>query len=291
MDHISSKFMKRLPKGWKPVGELRQAAAVIDETIRALKKHETVRLGEGEPLDPLHTVYTAVQHAASIFAERVSVLDEFEPYYDIVAKAEDEYMPSGPPMSPLTRSYFTTWAFFDLGFGPYKETMGKCLLDAGTVLGFDAKVMDVIKTCSESRMGIYEQVGLKGGRCLLKELITEEQLDCHVPTGYQGHVGELWYGRILPPIRPVKYHVFLTTPYILLNFGKQDWTAYLKKSLLDLRLPEAKRLAYFLKHGKEPNHWNEFIFQAYHHHQFDAIFLAGLPDVPGSLPHGPKESV
>ena len=33
------------------------------------------------------------------------------------------------------------------------------------------------------------------------------------------------------------------------------------------------------------NAWNEFIFLAYHHHQFDAIFLTGLPDVKGSLPH------
>jgi hypothetical protein len=44
-----------------------------------------------------------------------------------------------------------------------------------------------------------------------------------------------------------------------------------------------------MKHGREPNQWNEFIFQAYHHHQFDAIFLAGLPDVPGSLPHGSSD--
>ena len=121
MDHISYKFMKRLPKAWKLVGELRQAAAVIDETIRALKKHETVRLGEGEPLDPLHTVYTAIQHAASIFAERVSVLDEFEPYYDIVTKAEDEYMPSGPPMSPLTRIYFTAWASLTSALDPTRR--------------------------------------------------------------------------------------------------------------------------------------------------------------------------
>jgi hypothetical protein len=288
MDHISYRFLKHLPKNWKLIGELRQAAAVVKETIRALKAHETIRLDDGEPLDPLHTVYVAVQHAASIFAERVSVLDEFEPYYEIVSQAQEEYMPSGPPWSPLTRSYFTTWAFFDLGFGPYQETLGKCLLDAGTCLGFDAKVMDAIKASSDSRMGIYEQVGLKGGRCLFKELITEKQFDCHVPTGYQGHIGQLWYGRILPPFQPVKYHVFFTTPYILLNFGKQDWTAYLNKSLLALKVPEEMRLAYFLKHGREPNQWNEFIFQAYVNHQSDAIFLTGLPDVPGSLPHGPK---
>jgi hypothetical protein len=289
MDHISHRFLKRLSRDRKLASELGQAAAVIYETIWTLKKPQTVCLVGGEALDPLHTVYVAVQHAASIFAERVSVLDEFEPYYQIVAKAEDEYMPSGPPMSPLTRSYFTTWAFFDLGFGPYRETLGKCLLYAGTSLNFDEVVMDAIGACSESRMGIYEHLGLRGGRCLLRELITERPFECYVPSGYQGHVGELWYGRILPPIHPVEYHVFLTTPYILLGFGKEDWTAYLNKSLLDLEVPQRMRLAHFLKHGREPNQWNEFIFRAYHHHQSDAIFLTGLPDVPGSLPHGPKE--
>jgi hypothetical protein len=229
MDHISYKFLQLLPKKRKLIAELRQAAAVIDQTVKALKKGETISLGEGEPLDPLHTVYLAVQHAASIFAERVSVLDDFEPYYEIVYKAEQKYVPSGPPMSPLTRSYFTTWAFFDLGFGRYEETLGKCLLDAGILLGFDAKVMDAIRTCSESRMAIYELEKPKGSRCLLKALITEEQFECHVPTGYQGRIGELWYGRILPPISPVKYHLFLTTPYVLLNVGKEDWTAYVKK--------------------------------------------------------------
>ena len=250
-----------------------------------------MRLGEGEPLDPLHTVYTAVQHAASIFAERVSVLDEFEPYYDIVTKAEDEYMPSGPPMSPLTRSYFTTWAFFDLGFGPYKETMGKCLLDAGTVLGFDAKVMDAIKTCSESRMGIYEQVGLKGGRCLF------ERVDHGGAVGLpcadrlsRSRRGTLV--RANPPADPsgeIPRVPDDTLRPLELRQGGLDRLPEEVASRFEAARGDAS--GFFLKHGKEPNHWNEFIFQAYHHHQFDAIFLAGLPDVPGSLPHGPKGSV
>ena len=67
--------------------------------------------------DPLHSVYISVQNIASVFSECVSVLPELEPFYDVVAAAEDEYLPSGPPMSPLTRSYFTTWAFFYFRFG------------------------------------------------------------------------------------------------------------------------------------------------------------------------------
>jgi hypothetical protein len=63
----------------------------------------------------------------------------------------------------------------------------------------------------------------------------------------------------------------------------------LNKSVLgsaDTRKP----LHDFLKFGKAANSpkpdesWNEFIFQGYHHHQPDAIFLTGLPDVKGSLP-------
>jgi hypothetical protein len=53
-----------------------------------------------------------------------------------------------------------------------------------------------------------------------------------------------------------------------------------------LTAPEKRRrLHEFLKYGREPNFWNEFVFKAYHHHRHDAIFLTGLPDVPGSLPH------
>jgi len=32
-------------------------------------------------------------------------------------------------------------------------------------------------------------------------------------------------------------------------------------------------------------HWNGFVLLAYHHHQLDAIFLAGILDLKASLPH------
>src|SRR5438445_13883511 len=57
--------------------------------------------------DPVHAVYVFVQNITSFFAEGVSELPEMKKYSKIVAKAEDEYMPSGPPFSPLTASFFT----------------------------------------------------------------------------------------------------------------------------------------------------------------------------------------
>ena len=127
---------------------------------------------------------------------------------------------------------------------------------------------------------------LKGGRTLLRELITDDEFECYVPAGYPGQAGELWFVRLCPPVDPVEYHVAFTTPYILMDFGKADWTAYLSKSLIGLTAPEKRRrLHELMKYGREPDFWSEFIFKAYHHHRPDAIFLTGLPDVPGSLPH------
>ena len=79
----------------------------------------------------------------------------------------------------------------------------------------------------------------------------------------------------------------MTTPYILTQASKSDWTTYLNRAMLQVKGgDEDQRLHELLKYGLSVHHWNEFVFEAYHYHQHDAIFLAGLPDVKGSLPHG-----
>ena len=289
MGQIGERFLKRMSRNRRLTAQLHQAATSIGHALGSLKRDMTKVRPNGEVQDPLHNVYIAVQNQTSVFAEQVSGYPEFEPYYDLVVRAEDEYMPGGPPMSPLTRSYFTTWAFFDVRFGPDQETIGTCLLQAGEKLGFDPRVLEAIRGSSESRMGIYELGGSGSGRWKLKELITDDELEAVVPCGYRGQKGQLWYVRVLPPLPPVDHHLVLTTPYVLLTFGKNEWISYLSKSLVGLTVPERRqRLRERLKYGREPNEWNEFIFQAYANHQFDAIFLTGIPDVPASLPHAPK---
>src|SRR5262249_10044921 len=139
--------------------------------------------------------------------------------------------------------------------------------------------------------GVYGGGGAEGGGCGRGKRVTDAESPCHVASGYGGKPGELWYVRLCPPLLGlVDYHVAFTTPYILIGATKTDWAAYLKKSLLG-SADAGKALHEFLKFGKaahsrKPDEsWNEFIFQAYHHHQSDAIFLMGLPDVKGSLPH------
>lgn len=277
-------------------------------------------LVDEQGLDPVHAAYVCAQNLVSLFTEQISQLDELEPYYRLAAAAEDEYMPGGPPMSPLTTSYFTAWALFDLRFGPDSETIGTCVLDVGDALGISPGMRDIIRFYQQSRMGIYEHAGLREGRVHLRELVTNEEFNCHVPAGYLGKKGELWYVRLGPPplvheranmlihLSPVtrrgsqwalrrstgvkwisiraNYHVALTTPYILMGCSRTDWLAYLNRSVAR-GFPSMKDAVYdFLKHGRGPNFWNEYVFLAYHHHEREAVFLAGLPDVKSSLPHG-----
>ena len=82
------------------------------------------------------------------------------------------------------------------------------------------------------------------------------------------------------------YHVVFTTPYVLINATKTDWTAYLRRATLGMNARDPDTAIHeFLKYGHEPTQWSEFVLLGYHHHQPNAIFLAGLPDVKGSLPH------
>jgi len=280
MGQISKKLARRFTR-WS--GRFRQEARTLPIPKDVRDVEALVRDGH----DPLHAVYISVQNIASVFAECVSVLPELEPYYDVIAAAEDEYMPDAPPISPLTRSYFTTWAFFDFRFGSGLETIGTCLLDVSDRLGLDPGLVETARQFQESRMGVYQHGGTRGGRIRLRELVTGKNFDTLCTSGYAGKLGELWYVRLCPPILDlVEYHVTITTPYILTQASNADWTAYLNRAMLQLKGgDEDHRLHDLLKYGLSVHHWNEFVFQAYHHHQYDAIFLAGLPDVKGSLPH------
>jgi hypothetical protein len=244
-----------------------------------------------------HATYLATQNLVSYLAEEMSTLREMWEYEAVVGQAEDEYMPDGPPLSPLTRSYFTTWAFFDAAFGQDRETIGTCLLDIGPDLGISPDYLQVIRLFQQSRMGIYEHHGVVGGRVRLRELISGQSHTCLVPAGYLGRAGELWYARVLPPLTDAGDSVVFTTPYCLITPGKEEWTAFLHRTMVKTGLPISPApgetgqtggypaLEALMKYGLHPNYWHEFIFLAYYNHRHDVIFLTGLPDVPESLPH------
>jgi hypothetical protein len=260
-----------IPKGWRPPKSTPDIAKLI-----------------AEGYDPVHAAYVFVHHIISTFSENVSQFPEMRAYAQEVGSAEEEYMPSAPPMSPLTTSFFSCWAFFDHRIGNTKDTLANCLIEANDTICMNPHQLEALRMMSQSRMGIYEHQGLDQNLVRLRELITEREFVCHSTSGYRGKKGELWYVRLFPPLEPelATYHIVFTTPYVLIDAPKKDWIDFLKRSMVGMKASsEAEAIHRLMKFGPTKNYWNEFVFRAYHHHQPDAIFLAGLPDLKSTLPH------
>lgn len=47
----------------------------------------------------------------------------------------------------------------------------------------------------------------------------------------------------------------------------------------------ASSLTHLMKYGLSRNYWNDYLMDSYVNHLHDMIMLAGIPDVPASLPH------
>ncbi len=178
MGVISKKLASRLRRAKKLLGDLRRQVAIDFSKIpRNVQGKVTL---DTPGYDPLHAAYIAAQNFTGLFMEEVTQFPEFDSYWKIYGPAQKEYMPSGPPISPLTKSFFTAWAFFDLHSGPDRETIGSCLLDVAELLEMDPFMVETIRQFQDSRMGIYEHCGSEGGRIRLRELVTDDEFTCHV---------------------------------------------------------------------------------------------------------------
>jgi hypothetical protein len=243
-------------------------------------------------LHPAHALYVYAQNEASVLSEQMTQLRPMARFVDLIGKAEDEYMPSGPPMSPLTTSHFTCWALFDACIGARRETIGTCTIDLAGELGLSPDLLQLITMMQESRMGFYIHQGFEGGCTVLREMVTDVECRAIVPSGHRGKKGELWLVRVLPPPIPGSSpHVAFTTPYLILGPGPEEWQAYFARTLPKIDPDNAQR-AYpiLMKYGLERNYWNEYMLQAYVNHQTEVIFLAGLPDVEETRPHSRMNS-
>lgn len=285
------------PLGRKLVRSLQKhrRARVVDLRAFAAAKQTSQRLVDSlggderfRGLEPAHAVYVYMQHHVSLLLEVLSQLPALDPLVQVISRAEDEYMPGGPPMSPLTLSYFGMWSYFDAAVGDPPETLGTCLLDAGALLEADPEFRRLLQLLQDSRMGLFVHVEARGAVQVLRELVTGEQRPYLVPAGYIGRPGEVWLARALPPPAPgFAEGVVFTTPYVMRRYGEREWRAFLKRTLARIQAPdEPSAYAALMKWGLSPFYWHEFIFQAYAGHALEVVYLTGLPDVRASRPHG-----
>ncbi len=258
---------------------------------------------EMESYDPLYAIYVYGQNNISLLIEQIAQLPAASKLVSACINAEEEYMPSWPPASPLSTSYFTCWSAFDLAVGSPKESFGKIAIKLCKHLKVDENLVKIYQILQESRNGIYIHCGVEGEFVILKEFITNKTIKAITPSGYIGQKGEIWLARVLDTPLPYfnfDYSVVFTSPYVLgrtengywRNIGDQiSIFSFLKRNINQMKIPnEADAYYHFMKYGVNRNYWNEYIFQGYANHNKNAIFLTGVPDMPSSLPHSPYYS-
>jgi len=277
---------------------------IMKAKIRAAKLEATISTEkELARLDPLHAVYVYGQNKMSVFVEQLAELPVMSELAEAYALAEQEYMPSGPPISPLTQSYFTCWGFFDLSVGTMRESFGSIAIEVCKSLGVDKGLIRVFKKMQASRMGFYVHEGFSGQHVVLREFLTGKRIKAIVPSGYRGDPGEIWLARIMPePFEelPLGYSVVFTTPYIIgevrgkLFYQVSDqtgWQTFFERTL-EKTGEKNDTAAYegLMKYGLSRHYWNEYIFEAYVNDLQVAILLTGFPDIPLSRPHSRESS-
>jgi len=253
-------------------------------------------------LDPLHGVYAYAQNKISVLVEQIAELPALSKLTNAYSDAMDIYMPSGPPMSPLTTSYFSCWGFFDLCVGIKKESFGTIIIDICRSLNVDQELIKIFEYMQNSRMGFYIHEGISEGFVHLRELITQKQVNVIVPSGYMGNQGEIWFARIMPePFAKLNYgySVVFTTPYIISEMrneryvfsSEKSWELFFERNLGKTKIDNKYGAYEFLvKFGLNRHYWNEYIFESYVNHRDDMILLAGFPDIPLSRPHSKENS-
>jgi len=296
MGPISKKVIAGLKKAKKKkiinFQELKEAkihAENLEKTI--ISKEE---LGKH---DPLHAIYIYAQNKVSVLVEQLTDLSAVSKLTNILDQADDTYMPSFPPQSPITQSYFTCWGFFDLFVGIKKETFGTIILDVLRTIKADPGLITIIECMQSSRMGIFVHKGHRDRYVILEELVTGDEYKVIVPSGYQGKKDEIWYARVMPEPFPelnYGYSVVFTTPYIIVGLDgkigssakREDWESFFDRNLKTSDGKELiKEYESFMKNGKNKLFWNEYIFEGFVNYQENVIFLAGFPDIPLSMPH------
>jgi hypothetical protein len=284
--------------------EARLNAENLDKTIITEK--------EMAALDPVHAVYAYAQNKMSVFIEQLSALPELSKLVNLIADAQDEYMPSFPPASPLTTSYFNCWGFFDLHTGIKRETFGTITIDVCRAMGVDKSLITVFEQMQDSRMGFYVHEGIAGNYISLREILTGKEMKAASPSGYMGEAGQIWYARVMPEPFPefgYGHAVVFTTPYLIVEMaGNNSFPHSTEKKWMDFfdrNIPKTNIkdpiAAYelFMKYGLSRqqmnycrpgmHYWNEYVFEGYVNHLDNMIILAGYPDNALSRPHS-KES-
>lgn len=286
MNPIAGKTIKKFPlprlakvlnfKGFE------SAKADLRDNSTSFKPDDTIDI-----YDPSHKVYVEIMNLLSFFSDKIVDDDLFEDYADELTNIHERYIPSYPPMSPITHSYANLHCFFDFTFGKKKETLGSIFTSLLNATKPDKLLLEALEVMNNSHLSFYLCIGAKDDKTILEEILTGHQYTCIIPSGYSGEIGAILLCRIVPALHPAyDYHIVINTPYLIFGFYQQDWVDYFTRRGIHSTKPGYEKVyKNFMKHNPYHNFWHEYIMDAYSNFRPDCILLTGIPDKPSSLPH------
>ena len=209
-----------------------------------------------------------------------------------ICEMQEEYMPSGPPMSPITRSFFSSWMILDalINENVTLGTLYSRYIHEKKVMLYTAQAMDHL---NESSVTVYQVTGGDLRKTILWDILGKRELVASISiydyslASYEPAVGDVWYTRILPPLQGCSldcYSVF-GTPIIFRKTTRVDWENFFLRRQAG-KSEALNGISNFIKHGNSFGYWLEFVFQTYIGHTREVIFAEGLPDMKDSRPFG-----
>lgn len=257
-----------------------------------------------EPLKRQEQIYVATIGYAMSLATELANSGFAKQLLKRLESGIDEYMPGYPPISPVTDSHFYCSTYMSYRFGVEHETAAEIIQKVFQEWNIDPRGIESLKRLCCSRSGILETKSVSPDRILVRELVTDREFFLYCSAGYRGRPGELRFSRVAIPAEANGDTFYeLTTPYILTGVDAGEWAAYLRSDMPELAtrrdplcgpdperelLPRsdiADRLAALFEEDCGVMHWNDFIMDGYSNYEKSAIFLAGIPNRPETLPH------
>lgn len=231
---------------------------------------------------PIHGIYLYAHDLIVTMGEFISGERPAWKLAERIERYQEEYGPSGPPISPITSSFLTTWIVYDVGIGVARESLGSIALAIFRAMNGADGIAELMHALVVSRAGLYVFERWTDLGVELRELVTGERVQAVVPSG-RFHDGRgLWIARVLPPPLPGLPGLALTTPYVVTSPGEREWMAFFERTLGSVTSAAYHAL---MKRGhRAENYWLEYLFEAYSTHTHEAVFVEGLPDVAESRP-------
>jgi hypothetical protein len=238
-----------------------------------------------KPGDPGFHAYAATLNTASEFAGQALGFPDLIPFNNLIADIQEEYMPSYPPMSPVTSAFFAGWMVLDARDDSTGMTLGEVFVHYLQHVGTFDYVEKAMVALNDSFCSVYEVLDVDAHGLTLWDIAGKQEVRCWGSSGYPGRKGEIWYVRVLPPfVQGLTRSVSLSTPYVFRDSSRRTWEDFFRRRL-SLESAAGDPLRDYLKNGKWLGYWLEFVHQAFAGYTGNMILVTGVPDDPASLPH------